>query len=583
MSRIVRKEQGLPKPVIIAIIVLVALLVIIAVVFGIAYARGNSDKILNGVSAYGLDLGNKTEDEARAIINQLKSDLSKKEYTLVFSKAKTEFKGSEIGVKVASSVIDDAVKYGKSSDFFKQAITVLKSFFGTKVDLSENRQIVVDEDALKQKIKILIPYSGDVAVDDTYEVGEDSIIIMKGHDGIVPRYDKILSAINESAKDPLVPTIIEIEAKRNRSQDIDIDWLYHSIFVEKADATLTSTGEYVQEKIGISFNRSEAYAKYKELEPDKSLTIPLIKDIPEVTIDNLEKVLFADTLGTFKTNYNAGNTNRSTNLRLAAEHINGKRYLPGETFSYNKEVGERTVARGFREAHVYSGGEVVDGLGGGICQISSTLYNAVLLADLEIVERKNHMFWPEYVEPGFDATVAWGSIDFQFKNNRKSPIKIVATVQNGVATVSILGKKEKDEPTISLKCVKLEEYKPSTQQRDDYTMEIGKTTQIQSPVNGYKAEAYKIYKDAKTGKEINRVKISTDTYKATDRIIAVGKKAPETPPPTVLVIIATPPPAVVVTSAPTKTPIPTRVKQTPVPVATNPSDIPIGWDPSYFN
>ncbi len=577
MSRIIHKS-GIPKPAVVAIGILIVLLVLFGGILGLAYARANSGKILSGVSAYGFDLGDKTEEQARAIMNQYKNDLNEKEFTLVFNKNKTKFVGKDIELKASSAVIDDAIAYGKSSNFFAQAQNVLKSFFGQKYDASEGKEITIDEDALKQKISTIISSSGDTAVDDTYEISGDVIIITKGHDGVAAKIDNVSKKIIESAKDATNPETIEIEATINKSQDIDIDWLYNLIHVEKANAEYTTGGEYVKERVGVSFNRAEAYAKYKTLEPDSTMKITIVREMPDVTTENLAQILFGDTLGSFKTNYVASNTNRSTNLRIAAENIDGKIFLPGEVFSYNKEVGERTAARGFREAHVYSGGEVVDGLGGGICQISSTLYNAVLLADLEIVERKNHMFWPEYVDPGFDATVQWGSIDFQFKNNRKSPIKIVASVKNGVASISIMGKKEENEPKISLRYNKLAEYEPTTIQRNDASIPAGTTKQIQSPVKGYKVEPIIVYKDAKTGAVIKEVKLPIDSYSPTNRIVAVGTKVVETPIPITpepVVITQAPP---VITPKPVVTSAPTRIKLTPVPAKTSQSYWPVGWD-----
>ena len=116
--------------------------------------------------------------------------------------------------------------------------------------------------------------------------------------------------------------------------------------------------------------------------------------------------------------------------------------LPGETFSYNKTLGARSTKAGYKTAKVYENGAVVDGIGGGICQISSTLYNAVLKANMQTVERRNHQFITSYVPEGRDATVAYGVTDFKFKNTRKYAIKIKATASNGVATISIYGIKE---------------------------------------------------------------------------------------------------------------------------------------------
>ena len=124
--------------------------------------------------------------------------------------------------------------------------------------------------------------------------------------------------------------------------------------------------------------------------------------------------------------------------------------MPGEVFSYNSIVGERTIAAGYKNAAIYENGQVVDGLGGGICQVSSTLYNAVLYANLEVVERTNHMFLTTYVSGGRDATVAYGSLDFKFKNNRDYPVRIASSVQGGYCTVQIYGLKKEDDYQVEI-------------------------------------------------------------------------------------------------------------------------------------
>ena len=197
---------------------------------------------------------------------------------------------------------------------------------------------------------------------------------------------------------------------------------------------------------------------------------------------------FPDQLSSFSTKYSTRDTDRTTNLRLAANKVNGTVLMPGETFSYNKIVGARTIAAGYKEAPIYVSGKVVDGLGGGICQISSTIYNAVIYANLDIVQRSNHQFIPSYVTASRDATVVYGSIDFQFKNNRNYPIKIICSVSGGIASCQIFGLKQDDDYEVQIS-----------------SYETGRTaTAIYS-------EAYKILK--KDGKVVNKVLLSKDTYK----------------------------------------------------------------------
>ena len=162
---------------------------------------------------------------------------------------------------------------------------------------------------------------------------------------------------------------------------------------------------------------------------------------------------FPDLLAEFSTKYAASNVNRTTNLRLAANKINGTVLIPGQTFSYNKVVGARTIAAGYKEAAIYQNGQVVDGLGGGICQISTTLFNAALFANLKIVEIHNHQFVPSYVGAGRDATVVYGAKDFQFTNSRKYAIKITCSVSGGIANFKIYGVKEDTEYKVNVNAV----------------------------------------------------------------------------------------------------------------------------------
>ena len=159
---------------------------------------------------------------------------------------------------------------------------------------------------------------------------------------------------------------------------------------------------------------------------------------------------FPDVLGQYVSYYNAALYDRSTNVELAAKSINGKVLMPGEVFSYNATVGPRTAERGFKVATIFVGGETAQGLGGGICQTSSTLYSAVLHADLDIVERTNHSLKVTYVPNGMDATVSWGSLDFKFKNSTKYPIRIQCEYGGGTLKVSVMGTKEDKSKSIEV-------------------------------------------------------------------------------------------------------------------------------------
>lgn len=156
-----------------------------------------------------------------------------------------------------------------------------------------------------------------------------------------------------------------------------------------------------------------------------------------------EDALFQDILGEYETKHNT-NENRNNNLRLLCQALNGHIVQPGETFSYNEVVGERTAEKGYLPAPAYSGNRLVDSIGGGVCQGSTTLYNCVLLADLEVVFRACHGAKVTYVPPGLDATVNYLTTDFQFRNQYHFPVKILAEVSDGYVKMKLLGTDEKD-------------------------------------------------------------------------------------------------------------------------------------------
>ena len=196
--------------------------------------------------------------------------------------------------------------------------------------------------------------------------------------------------------------------------------------------------------------------------------------------------------------------------------------MPGEIFSYNKIVGERTIAKGYKEAAVYAGGKVVDGIGGGICQLSSTLYNAVIYANLEITERSNHMFLTSYVTAGRDATVSWGTLDFCFKNTRSYPIKIQSSVKNGVVTTSIYGMREEKEYEVVIESTVLEVIPYKVNYIKDNTLPQGTEEIKQYGSEGARSVTYKVLKY--NGVIISKELLSNDTYSSLERIIKKGTK-----------------------------------------------------------
>ena len=224
------------------------------------------------------------------------------------------------------------------------------------------------------------------------------------------------------------------------------------------------------------------------------------------------------TISSFTTTTTA-NQNRNTNVRLAAEAINGTVIKPGQEFSFNGTVGQRTEAKGYKGAAAYNNGEVVQEIGGGVCQVSTTLYNAVFKAGLKISSRRSHTFEPSYVTPGRDATVSWDQPDFKFINNSSTAIGLRASYADQKVTVSVYGIPIlEDGITWDLDSKKVEDLgTPNPTYEEDQTLQPGAEVTKSKGSAGSRWETYKVvYKD---GKEISRELDHKTTYKGHTPVI----------------------------------------------------------------
>ena len=224
-------------------------------------------------------------------------------------------------------------------------------------------------------------------------------------------------------------------------EDFDLDGFYADHCIAAVDDSLDmQTYKLVNGSYGYGFDLEEARKLLSLADYGESIELSMTYTQPEILGDG---VYFRDVLGVCETKHNT-NENRNTNLRILCAALNGKIIQPGEEFSYNETLGERTAEKGYMPAPAYSGSRLVDAIGGGVCQGSSTLYNCVLLADLEVVTRLCHGATVSYLPIGLDAAVNWGTTDFVFRNNWNFPVKIEAEVADGFVKMKILGTDEKD-------------------------------------------------------------------------------------------------------------------------------------------
>lgn len=511
---------------IVAIIVVTSIFVFF-LLFSVIFAllNINNNKILKNVSIMGIDVGNMTIEEAKEKINKIIETKESEELTLKNEEFETTLNLTQIDFKFdVDSAINEAYNIGKNENIIKNNYSILfTNLFGNRIECNYE----YDEESLDKKIDNISSKMPNVVVENSYYIEDEQLIIVKGKEGLAIKKENLKNSIMEEMKNIEEKyNVITIPTETVQPGEINLEKIRNEIYKEPKDAYISKNPTTVHpHENGVDFAISIEEAK-KIIEEDKNeYIIPLKITVPKKTVEDLGEEAFPDKLATFTTRYDPSNKNRANNVSISADKIDGTIIMPGETFSYNQTVGERTIAAGYKEAGAYSGGRVVQDVGGGICQTSSTLYNAVLLANLEIVDRTNHQFLTSYVEAGKDATVTWGGIDFKFKNSRSYPIKIEASAKNGVCEMSIYGIREETEYEVEIQSEVLSYLPYTTKYEEDPTLEEGKEVIEQSGYEGCTSETYRILK--KNGKIISKTLLSKDTYDPMTRIIRRGTKLVE--------------------------------------------------------
>ena len=517
LVKIKKKRNYIP---LIIITVLICSILFFSVIF--ALINIGNDKILSGVSIMGIDVSKLSQQEATDKLNEIIQSKCEDDITLKYKDYETTVNGKQINAKFdVEKAVNEAYNIGKGGNILVNNYNILITLIQKK-DISMD--LYYDDGLLSTAIEGISSKMPDSVKQSSYYVEDDNVIIVKGKSGVKVKEDtmkeEIVSVMKKLEEKNI---IITIPVETVEPDAIDVEKIRNEIYKAPQDAYVSSNPTTVHTHVnGVDFNISIEEAK-KLLEEDKEeYKIPLKITVPKIKVENLGEKAFPDLLATYTTRYDPTNKNRSNNLTIAAGKINGTILMPGEIFSYNKVVGARTIAAGYKEAGAYAGGKVVKDVGGGICQISSTIYNTALLANLEIVDRSNHQFLTSSVPVSRDATVSWGGLDFKFKNTRTYPIKIVASAKNGLAKVSFYGIKEETEYEVVIQSKTLSYIPYTVKYIEDSSLARGKEVVSQSGYNGCKSEAYRVLK--LNGKVVSKTLLSRDTYDPMQRIIRRGTK-----------------------------------------------------------
>lgn len=439
-----------------------------------AYAELMTDRFFAGTVIDGIDVGGMTKDEA---YNAVSKTLPEKPLEI-----KIEIKLLE---KTLYPNFNDASFEYNTREILDEAFAKYRPVDDTNlVQLAECYNKV-------QQLK---------NSPDTYETAYTVQI-----EGVIERINKVL--------EPYIKDYAEVK----NASIVDFDTENRTYIIDK-------------EKIGYDIDIDTAAKEVKALFDSKTyvgvVTVPTVKKEPEITAAMINENF--GLIGECSTKASS-NSNRNNNLNQACENMTGTILEPGEIFSFNDIVGQRTVENGFKEATVIQGGQYEQGLGGGICQVSTTLYNAVLKADLEVVRRSAHAWPSDYVQTGLDATVDWPALDFQFKNDTDYQVVVVAwfDYSDYTCNAQVYGKKLPDGKYIELYAEITNVVSAGAEEYvEDRELETGKTKTIREAHQGITANAYKIWYNA-AGEEIDRVLYNTTTYYPYGKRIAVGVLNPD--------------------------------------------------------
>lgn len=370
----------------------------------------------------------------------------------------TQLQAKDLEINFDKDKIVEAVyNHGHSGNIFQRLsdISQLKSE-GKNIDVFQEDEsdvplVTYNEKVVEDLATRLIQEAQKTPVEHAVNIQEDKVTITAGSAGYQFDFETVKSAILDSINklESNSLNILELAVK-TPPKALDLNATYSQVNKSPVDAQwITKNKQKTLEKkagqYGFSIEKSaleEVFAKLADREGE-TFEIPVTKIAPKITSADLVMPTFDEVLGEGQTSFSTGSSaaNRNTNLKIAAKALDGFILLPGETFSFNGYIGDTTASKGYKPAPGYAGGRVTSTYGGGICQISTTLYNAVIYAvNVEVKERSNHSSTVGYVKPGFDCMINYGTDDFKFKNETGYPIKIQGIYAPGKLTFRLLGK-----------------------------------------------------------------------------------------------------------------------------------------------
>lgn len=527
-ENIIKKQKSYSFKRLVLIILLLITVIIFSATSTFALVVLNSGNVYTGVKVGAYNVGDLSYSElCKKLTDYYKEDGVNEPIVLKAGDSQETIQLKDLNITYdVKNVADEAYNIGRSGNVLQRLREIIETNINGK---ALNVHISYNKDIIDKKINDLYSKVLEQVKEHRWSIEKDKVRILSGHPGSTIDKSKAVEKVRESIYSGKAG-IIEFEVIKTPPAKIDADQVYKKVFRQVKDASIKTTGgkfaiESHVEGRDIDKQALSRIVTDLDSNRDKEYILPVTIIKPGKTKDEVESLLFKDILGSAGTaflNDTDVNKRRTINIKNAVAAINGTVVLPGGSFSFNKTVGPRTPQRGYQKAFVYYPDGMKEDYGGGICQVSSTLHLATVQADFDVLERHNHMYTVHYVVLGTDAAVSEGS-DFSFKNNTNWPAKIFCSIKNNWVYFTIQGTDEYPDKEVSLMPVMLGSIPFSQNVINDPTLEQGKTIVLQSGLNGYNYDTYKIVKQK--GVEISREKVYSSYYTPYNQRVKRGAKS----------------------------------------------------------
>ena len=385
------------------------------------------------------------------------------------------------------------------------------------------------------------------AVDTAYNLGREGHAVARLVEVINLKNNPVDIEVTEKFDDTQVGIAVDL-----MSQDVNTAPINANFKIENGDVVITP------EINGRNLDTEGAKkAILDSLNNGGSAELPIVETKAEFTTESFARM--NGIIGQFTSNYGSSVKNRKENIKLAAKKLSGLLVLPGEQISFNQTVGDISASTGYLPAGVIINGEFDTGIGGGICQVSTTMYNALVRADIQIDERRNHSRPVNYVPLGTDCAVASGYLDLKFTNSFDFPIYITTEADNSSITFYVLGDKNTKDYDIDIVSERVEVIKSKVVETPSSALAEGVRETTQKGNDGYRYRTFKVI--SRNGEQVSREVYNTSYYPMRNTLITVGTRKPVVAPvtPTTPTTPTTPAPS-------TPTPAPEPAPEVTVPV-----------------